>query len=190
MPTSETHSENLSMYVNDMAALERHLHDAIVTQNGDDRVKADPAVAALLGRIHVASHRRMTTMETHAAQLQAGGAGAAVKEAVTAVAGTLAGLYGKVRKHPVSRMLRDDYVALSLAATAYSMLYTTALAVRDIKVAVAALENLESVTPLIMELTRIIPRVVLKELAEDDSDVDHSAAETAITATIAAWTAK
>ncbi|MDB6174493.1 MAG: hypothetical protein JWL59_3804 [Chthoniobacteraceae bacterium] len=190
MPTSETHSENLSMYVNDMAALERHLHEAIVTQNADERVKADPGVAALLARIHTASHRRMTVMETHAATLQGGGAGAALKEAVTSVAGTLAGLYGKVRKHPISRMLRDDYVALSLTATAYSMLYTTALAVRDVKIAVAALENLENVTPLIMELTRMIPRVVLKELAEDDPNVDHSAAETAVSATIAAWTVR
>jgi len=188
MPTSDTHSENLRMYVNDMLALERSIHDAVRRQLDDEQVKAHADTAALIGRLHTTAHARLQTMELLAESV-GGGAGAAVKEAVAAAAGTLAGLYGKVRKHAVSRMLRDDYTALSLAATAYSMLYTTALAVRDPRVASVATQHLKGITPLVMELSRILPTVVVRELAEDDPDVDQSAARIAQEATIEAWSA-
>lgn len=180
------HTDNLRMYLNDMVALEREIHDAVRGQMNDERVGANPAVKALVDKIHAATKVRLSDMETHAAALGES-RGKAVKEAVATVAGTLAGLYDKIRKHSVSRMLRDDSTALSLGATAYSMLYTTALAVRDLPVANVALRHLRGITPLVMELSHIIPDVVCRELAEDDPEIDTTVVELARKNTRAAW---
>ena len=174
------------MYVNDMVALEKHIEDAIDRQRSDERVQALPEVAALVERIHEVTRAHVLTMENHAAAI-GGEFGASVKEAVSSMAGVVAGLYDKVRKHPVSRLLRDDYTALSLSCTAYSMLYTTALALREAPVANVSLRHLHELTPLVMELSRIIPSVVLTELAQDDPDIDQTVLARAQSDTIAAW---
>jgi hypothetical protein len=181
-----THTNNLRIYVNDMVALEREIHDAVHGQMNDERVKADPAVKALIEKIHAAVKIRLSDMETHAAAL-GDTPGKSVKEAVATVTGTLAGLYDKIRKHPVSRMLRDDTVALDLAAIGYSMLYTTALALRDLPVANVALRHLRGIPPHVVALTEIIPDVVVRELSEDNPDVDRSVVELARKNTRAAW---
>ena len=186
MSTSTSPTSNLRMYVNDMVALEKEILHALAKQCDDERVQADPDCAALVKQIHRATEARLLDLENHAAAIGSE-TGATIKEAVAGVAGTLAGLYDKVRKHPVSRMLRDDYTAMSLAATGYSMLHTTALAYRDIPVANVALRHLRDVTPHVMELSRIIPRVVVRELAEDDNSVDCSVSELAERNTLEAW---
>src|SRR4030095_8523211 len=183
-----THTNNLRLHVNDMVALEREIHDAVHGQMNDDRVKADPAVKALIEKIHAAVKIRLRDMETHAAAL-GDTPGKSVKEAVATVTGTLAGLYDKIRKHALSRMLRDDTVALDLAATAYSMLYTTALALRDLPVANVALRHLRAIPPQVIALTEMIPEVVVRELAADDPNVDKSATELARKNTREAWQA-
>lgn len=174
------------MYVNDMLALEKHILEAVEKQRDDDRVRLDPGCAALVDRIHTLTRAHVIGLENHAAGV-GGEPGASIKEAMMSVAGTLAGLYDKLRKHPVSRMLRDDYTALSLTATAYSMLYTTALAMRELAIANVALRHLREVTPLVMELSALIPRIVVKELAEDDPDIDSSIVDIARDNTMEAW---
>jgi hypothetical protein len=186
MPATAAQSNNLRMYVNDMVALEKHIEDAIDRQRTDERVQALPEVAALVERIHEVTRAHVLTMENHAAAI-GGEFGASVKEAVSSMAGVVAGLYDKVRKHPVSRLLRDDYTALSLSCTAYSMLYTTALALREAPVANVSLRHLHEITPLVMELSRIIPGVVLTELAQDDPSIDQTVLARAQADTLAAW---
>lgn len=186
MATTTTQSENIHMYVNDMAALEKHILEAFARQRADERVQADPACAALIEELHSAAEGRLRDIENHAASF-AGPSGGAIKEAVAGIAGVVAGLYDKVRKHPLSRMLRDDSTALSLTATGYSMLYTTGLAVRDLAVANVALRHLRGITPQIMSLSHVIPAIVVKELAEDDPAVDHSAVGIAQEKIKAAW---
>lgn len=110
-----------------------------------------------------------------------------VADVVAAVAGVFAGLYDMVRKHPVSRMLRDDYSALSLASTAYSMLYTTAIALRHDQVAAVAKRGQCQVAPLVTELSHLIPAVVVAELAIDHPSLNHSAIDEAREATRSAW---
>ena len=181
-----THTDNLRLYVNDMVALEREIHDAVHSQLNDERVKADPAARALVEKIHAAVKVRLSDMETHAAALGSS-RGKAVKEAVASVAGTVAGLYDKIRKHPVSRMLRDDTVALNLAATSYSMLYTTALALRDLPIANVALRHLRGIPSQVIELTKLIPAVVVRELTADNPELDQTAVALAQKNTGEAW---
>ena len=87
-------------------------------------------------------------------------------------------------------MLRDDYTALSLAAISYTMLHTTALALNDQPTAELALRHLKDFTPLITEISRVIPQVVVHELTEDFPTVNMSSATASMRSTQEAWDAK
>ncbi|MGV3531159.1 MAG: hypothetical protein ACO1QR_02230 [Chthoniobacteraceae bacterium] len=186
MTDTAPRTATLRMYVNDMVALEKDILMALEKQKEDERVQGEPRTAALIAQIYDTTKAHLLTMENHAAAM-GGDTGGAIKEAVASVAGTLAGIYDLVRKHPVSRMLRDDYTALSLKATAYSMLYTTGLTLRETPIANVALRHLNETTPLVMQLSAAIPGIVVRELAEDGLDVDTSATPLAEEKTQAAW---
>lgn len=181
---TDEQTETLRMYVNDMLAVEKDIFHAVSGQVADKNIKS-PDVAAFIQQMATKSGQRIKILETLSARHE-GKIGAIVKEAVATATGTLAGIYDKVRKHPVSRMLRDDYVALSLASVAYGMLYTTALAFDDDAIADAALENLNEINPQIMEVTKLIPAVVVSELSES-SPVTEDAADIALEAIEASW---
>jgi hypothetical protein len=178
-------ASTLRTYVNDMIAVERDVYNAVRGQIEDERVREVSEVHALLTEIAAGSRSRLDSMEALSAKLD-GKFGAAVKEAVAAATGALAGIYGKVRKHPVSRMLRDDQVALNLCATAYGMLYTTALVYDEEEVAIASLEHLNALPSQIIGLTRVIPGIVVKELTEEHPG-HPEAATIAQGAILAAW---
>lgn len=165
----------LRTYVNDMIAVERDVYNAVTGQSEDENVHRHPEVAALISAIATASQNRLASLEVASERLK-GTLGATIKEAVAAATGTLAGLYGKMRKHPVSKMLRDDHVALSLCATAYGMLYTTALYFDDEDLSVTSLEHLNGITPQIKKLTSLLPAVVARELAADHPGSPEAAA--------------
>lgn len=187
MSTHTTDTQNnLRMYVNDTAAMARHIEGAFDQQRQDADVKSHGATHQMIESMHRTLAAQRLTMEKHAEQ-EGGGVGAAMKEAVTAVTGALAGLYGKVRKHPLSRILRDNYTALSLACISYEMLHTTALATGHQALADTAIRHLKELTPLIMAVTKIIPEVVLEELAKDDASINVLVAKQALENTLNAW---
>lgn len=186
MASADPQSNNLRMYVNDIVALERLIEEAVSKQLEDDRVKDLPEVHAILSRVHQVIHTHVLTMENHAAAIGSE-AGATVKEVITSFAGVIAALYDKLRKHPVSRLLRDDHTALSLSCTGYLMLHTTGLAVRELPIANVSLRHLKEMTPLVIELSHLIPSVVVEELAQDDPNIDYSAADHARENTAEAW---
>lgn len=183
--SSDTHNDNLRMYVNDTAAMAKHIENAFDQQREDSDVQSHPEAHRLIERMHSTLLAQRKQMEVHA-EAEGGGVGAAVKEAVTSITGAFAGLYGKVRKHPTSRILRDNYTALALACVAYEMLHTTALGLGKQALADTALKSLRELAPLIIAVTEIIPGVVLRELASDDPNIDTSveiqARENALTA--------
>ncbi len=186
--TSDPSWNNLRMYVNDMVALEKHILEALERQREDERVQQVEEFRELIDRLHTTVRAHVLTMENHAAAVGEK-FGTSVKDAVSSFAGVLAGLYDKVRKHPVSRLLRDDYTALSLAATSYSMLYTTGLATRELPIANVALRHLQELVPLIKDLSRIIPIAVVNELGGDDPGIDQSILGLAQENTRKAWSA-
>jgi hypothetical protein len=111
-----------------------------------------------------------------------------VKKAATTALGAIAGLYGKLRpEDPISRSLRDDYTALNLVAISYTMLHTTALALKDLRLAELALQHLGEITPYVVALSRVIPSVVAKELADEGKVLDPSVWRTALDSTQKAW---
>lgn len=179
--------EEIRPYVADMAAVERHILEALERQRKDDTFKDYPNALTFIERLAGLLKAHVESWETHLDSLPGGGVAAAVKETVTGVLGGLAGVYDKVRKDKVSRALRDDYTALSLAAISLTMLHSTGLGLRQGTTAEIALRNLKELTPLIVELSQIIPAVVLKELSLEGYDVDFSLSSQAVRDTHEAW---
>ena len=179
--------EEIRPYVADMAAVERHILEALERQRKDDTYKDYPQALGLIDRLAGLLKTHVENLETHLGSLPGGGVAAAVKETVTGVLGGLAGVYDKVRKEEVSRALRDDYTALSLATISYTMLHSTALGLRQGTTAEIALRNLKELTPILIELSQIIPAVVLKELSFEGYDIDFSLSPQAVRDTQEAW---
>jgi ferritin-like metal-binding protein YciE len=179
--------EYLRPYVADMAAVEKHILEAVERQTKDEDFQKLPQAQQLVNRLETTLRNHVQTLEGHLAQFPAGGAAGAVKGAVTGVLGAFAGLYDKVRAEAASRGLRDDYTALNLASISYTMLHTSALALNETATAELALRNLKELTPLIMQLTEVLPEVVVRELAEEGKTYDASIVQRAIRATQEAW---
>jgi hypothetical protein len=180
-------NELLVGYMNDMLAVERELHAVFRRQKEDERVKRYPDTAALLSRIEDTIDHHLESLGRGLEIL--GGDESMLKKAVGAVLGVAGGLYDKVRPDDkVSRMLRDDNTALTFASVCYQMLHTTALAKKDQATADLALANLKDYTPLVMELADELPRLLVRELADEGKvPADESAAEQAVRNTREAW---
>ena len=163
---NEKHHDSLRQYVNDMIAVERNITNSLKLQMEDEHVQSFHELRSILDRAFHASESRIQLLKKLSAEEDAS-FGAAVKESVTAVTGTLAGIYGKIREHPVSRMVRDDIIALDLASVGYGMLLTLGLAIGHEECAAIAERGIEETPPLIIALTDLLPLIVAEELAGD-----------------------
>lgn len=184
---TEKNRDALRPYLADMAAVEKHILEALERQHKEDDILQFPQAHQWLDRLMSVLRAHLNGLEDHLRGFSSGGAASTVKEAVTGVLGAVAGLYDKVRKDTASRALRDDYTALSLAAISYTMLHTTALGLHQNATAELAQRHLKDLTPLLVELSQIIPKIVLRELSFEGYDIDASVAEHAVSNTQAAW---
>lgn len=183
---SETNTGTLKTYVNDMLALQKHILEAVERQYQDERVKQDDKTFDLIGKLKSTLTHHVTDLEGEVARLGSE-VMATAKAAISSTLGVAAGLYDKIRKDPVSRMLRDNYTALNMSSFSYTMLHTTGLAYKDGAVASVALQHLQDLTPLIIHLNEVVPHVVVKELQDEGPGIDPTVAETAIANTQHAW---
>lgn len=179
--------ESIRKHVSDMLAVEQHVLEAIERQRETEKVRENVEVNELLIRIervlksHVDALNRLS--EAYGSEGQS-----TLKKALTAVFGAAAGIYDKVRVHEVSRMLRDNYTALSLCAMAYTMMHTTGLVIREQRLADVGLDHLKDITPLLVEISKKIPGVTAKEVAEVHPEpVDLSRIGEAVAHTQHAW---
>lgn len=180
----------IKKHVSDMLAVEEHILEAIQRQRQDETVREHLEANKILIEIERTLERHVETLKEFADQYGAGGE-SRIKKAVTEALGFVAGLYDKVRDHKVSRMLRDDYAALSLSAMSYTALHTFGLAIRENKVADLALRHLEETTPLLIEISRTLPHLVVDEVGDRlDKQVDASASHAAVQNTQRAWEVK
>jgi ferritin-like metal-binding protein YciE len=187
---ADNNRDALRPYLADMAAVEKHILEALERQHKDDDIRQFPNAHQWLDRTMGILKQHVNGLEDHLKGFPGGGAASTVKEAVTGVLGTIAGLYDKVRKDTASRALRDDYTALSLAVISYTMLHTTALGLRQGASAELALRNLKDLTPLLVELSQIVPHVVLRELSFEGYEVETSLAQNAVRNTQEAWSSE
>jgi ferritin-like metal-binding protein YciE len=180
-------AEMIQGYVNDMLAVEREAHSVVRRQKQDAGIRQFAEASRVIDRIE-------DTLDQHIAELQKclkamGADESMVKKAVGTALGAVGGIYDKIRSDDrVSRMLRDDYTAMSFANVCYEMLHTTALAAGDSAVADLAIRHLRDYAPLVMEISDVLPHVLTDELAaEGKIPVDPTAAREAVKNTRAAW---
>jgi len=184
--TPETREDVLKKYVSDMHAVAKHVLEAFERQQQDTDVQRHAEAKALIDKIVSTMRSQHNRLDAHSRTLGAEPHSMA-KEAVTAALGIAAGLYDKIRSHAVSKMLRDDYVALTMCCVAYEMLHTTGLALKDQATADLALSHLKDLTPLVTSIGQSIPAVVTRELAESGVGADATVAEIAARNNEEAW---
>lgn len=185
---TEKQHDNLKMYVNDVIAVERDIVNAISGQLDDDRVKAHPQLTAVLRKAVQNGESRIVRLK-EISEEEGGTVGAAIKEAAMSVTGVLAGIYGKFREHPLSRIVRDDRIAMNVTETSYAMLYTLALGTGHAKTADIALEGLNAAAPIVLELTDLLPGIIVEELSKDGPLENPDIEKTVVDAIHAAWRA-
>ena len=181
---NEKHQQTIADYVGDMAALESHIEEALDRQLTE--VKDDPSALAAVRDFHDMVKRHRDTLK--AMEEETGKTiGAPIKEAGAALIGKAAGIIDLVRTEGISKGLRDDYAAFSLAAISYAMLHTTATALGDDRVASLAERHLRDHADAIMQINKIMPGVVMRELEKDGHRADPAAVEATSEAVLRSW---
>jgi ferritin-like metal-binding protein YciE len=180
----EKHRATIADYVGDMAALESHIEEALDRQLNE--VKDDPVARGAVQEFHDMVKRHRDTLK--ALEEETGKTiGNPIKEAGSALIGKAAGIINLVRTEGISKGLRDDYAAFSLAAISYSMLHTTATALGDQRVASLAERHLQDHAQAIMRINEIMPGVVIRELQKDGHQANNTAVEATRTMITQAW---
>ena len=188
-PSSMNQTDIINDYVTDMAAVEKHIHDAVERQLRSDETKRHPDAMRVLSTLRDTLDGHVRALEAFNDRTPDGAVKEAVKETVAGALGVAAGFYDQLRAtDKVSRMIRDSYTATGLAAISYHMLYTTALGLQADELAHLALRNLKELTPILVDLSQVICSVVATELAAEDRLIDATVADEATRATHEAWT--
>jgi ferritin-like metal-binding protein YciE len=180
----QKHERTIADYVGDMAALEAHIEEALDRQLAE--VRDDPEAHAAVQRFHdmVKQHRDTVI----ALQEDVGSTpGNPIKAAGAALLGKAAGVIDLIRTEGISKSLRDDYAAFSLAAISYSMLHTTSLGLGNPQVASLAEQHLIDYAGAIERINEIMPGVVERELAKDGHQTDAAAVGQTRTMVAKAW---
>jgi ferritin-like metal-binding protein YciE len=181
---NEQNQQTIADYVGDMAALESHIEEALDRQLTE--VKDDPTALAAVRGFHDMVKRHRDTLK--AIEEESGKTiGTPIKEAGAALFGKAAGIIDLVRTEGISKGLRDNYAAFSLAAISYSMLHTTATALGDGRVASLAEQHLRDHADAIMRINEIMPGVVMRELEKDGHRADPAAVEATREAVLRSW---
>src|SRR5215211_2879438 len=174
----------ISPEVSDMAALESHIEEALDRQLVE--VKDDPMALAAVRDFHDMVKRHRDTLK--AMEEETGNTvGTPIKEAGAALFGKAAGIIDLLRTEGISKGLRDDYAAFSLAAISYSMLHTTATSLDDRRVASLAERHLRDHADAIMRINEIMPGAVIRELEKDWHRADSAAADATRQAVLRSW---
>jgi ferritin-like metal-binding protein YciE len=173
----ENERHSIQTYVSDMLALERHIAQPLERQlKLGDTAKYGSALATI-AQIKAFNDAHVAALD-QALQQVGGHPASSVKSAWSDLLGAAAGAIDSVRKTKVSKSLRDDYTALSLASISYEMLYATAVGLGNAAIAAIAQRHLADYARVIMQINQVIPEIVLRELQDDGENVQATAAET------------
>jgi ferritin-like metal-binding protein YciE len=181
--TDKKKNDLVTKYLSDMVGLEEHIYQAV-----DKQVKGtedEPSINPFLRNLRDTLQEHVDALKKRLDEL-GGHPGNPVKEAGAAVLGVAAGLIDKLRAEEVSKNLRDDYTALSLSNISYVMLVTTSLACDDSQTADLASRHLKDNAQFTMDIGKMIPDVVVKDL-KDYTDLNDGAAKGAQEAYADAW---
>jgi ferritin-like metal-binding protein YciE len=176
----------IQTYLSDALALERHIAQPLARQRDMDEAGRYGSAMSIISQLKSLTDSHVAALEERLKG--AGGHEASpVKSAWSQLLGAGAAAIDSVRKTKISKSLRDDYTALSLAAISYTMLHATALALGDSSTATLAKAHLEDYASVIIDISNAMPAVVLEELRADGVDVASGAAAQAQASTQSSW---
>ena len=184
VPVEDKNKKTIADYVGDMVALESHIEEALDRQLKE--VRDDPVAIAAVKEFHtlVKTQRdRMKSLQEETGTT----AGNPVIKAGSALLGKAAGVIDKIRTEGNSKSLRDDYTSFNLAAMGYTMLFTTATALGDQRVAGIAEQHLRGYAGAIQKINHIISDVVVAELLKDGHEVQGDASAATKKVVDSAW---
>ena len=178
----------ITKHIADISALEKHILEAVERQRADEAVKSMVDVNRVVIETERVLKGHLTALDALAATYGAQGE-SLLKKAAVGILGAAAGLYDKLRESEVTRAIRDDYTALSLAAMGYTAMHAFGLGVNEPRIADLAGRHLKDLTPLLVELSKLIPATTLQELAKENPDmaVATDKVSEAVTNTQRAW---
>lgn len=181
-------SDLITKHIADITALEQHILEAVQRQRDDESVKADVNVNRVVMEIERVLTSHLAALKTLAESYDGEGE-SLVKKAVAGAAGIAAGLYDKLRESELTRNLRDDYTALSLATMGYTAMHSFGLGIGEPRIADLAGRHLGELTPLLIELSKLIPMTTITDLAKEHPDlgIDTSKISEAVENTQRAW---
>ena len=174
--TGRNDRHSLTTYVSDMLALERHIEQPVKRQLSMQDTNKYPEAKTVIAQIASLTESHARALELCLKQL-GGHEASGVKSAWSTLLGFGAAAVDSVRKTKISKALRDDYTALSLATMGYTMLHATAVGLGDGMVADLAKRHLADYARLVMQINQVMPLVVLQELRDDGETVQTDAAE-------------
>ena len=175
---NDSHHHSLKQSIKDMISVEWDIFKALSLQLESDEVKSHSILTELLARAASESGDRIDHLKTLSEQ-EGASFSVAVKGGITAVTGTFAGLYGRIHEHPLSRLLRDDIVALNFASLGYGMMLTLGLCTGHQLCTQLASQAIEEMPSLIVHLTDLLPVILGEELAKDAPLVNPAAVQIA-----------
>ena len=170
----QTVERAVTIHVSKMLMIAQRVVAPIDAQLNDAHVLAIPEAAMLFSRIKQTLDHQVERLRAHLDQL-GGHPESGMKEAVSGILGGAAAAIDRSGKTPVSKMLCDDHAALALMSMSFMMLHATAAGLGDMATAEIARRSLEELTPVIADLNRCVPEVIIAELQADGLPVDVSA---------------
>ena len=180
----DTHA--IPAYLGDMLALERHIREPLSRQLEIEETAAYGDAREIIAATKRLADTHIEALEMHL-DLAGGDPGEALKSAWGQMLGAGATLIDSLRKTKVSKNLRDDFAALSLANVSYTMLHATALGLGDEDTAILAKRHLEDYAAIVVQISKAIPAVVLQELRDTGERVMITATALAERNATEAW---
>jgi ferritin-like metal-binding protein YciE len=172
-------------YLEDMHAVESHIEAALdrqLTMFADQ-----PETLSAVRGFHDMVKAQCDAIVALQKELPKEPIGNTAKNLGSALLGKAAGLIDKIRSESSAKALRDDYTAFNLAAVSYSMLFATATALGNAKVAALAEAHLRGYAKAVQEINRLIPGVVMHDLEKDGLEITADAITVSRAAIEKAW---
>jgi hypothetical protein len=148
-----------------LQALDEQIHQLIRRQLESAALEAYPEARSWLGGVEPKLHAHASALGDCLERLEV--SPSSIKQALGTVIGTAAGWIEAMRsQEEVSRTLRDDYAALSLALVQTAMLETIASAFADRQTAALARQQVDELRDALDRLEGVLPAVLARELRE------------------------
>jgi len=175
---------SIKTYTSDLLALETHFLNAVKKQKSSESVK-DEIVIDLLHELDKTISKNTSELETYLDSFEDKTLND-IKSKLASFAGSVAGLIDNARSDTVSKIVRDNYTALSMITVGYTMLHTLALAYGDESLAEISENHLKECTNMVTEISKVVPLAVANEVI-DDKDKAEEIGQKALHNTQQAW---